>query len=318
MTHGFGLLFLLFMQCILRSVRLLWVAYVVLVGVVGLVTTVEGIRVWHNRARSQNPCLPHPCPPPFECFNQAAGGRTCFNPTTGVTLDDHGVAALSSFNIKAWFDASDLNGNSVPDAEEGYVPAGGLVNEWVSKVGGISATAVGSSPSLDASTVGGKPSVHFTGQYLDSTISIDLSAHFAIFAVIQSSVPGLVYDSLGFVSGAGGWYLGAPWSSTAKAYFGGGTGGWSTPSAWSSVAIKLGGFYSDGTQFHFRTNGIVDGAPLVPTIAASTSRFTIGGRNSGLYTMNGYISEMIIVDGILPLPDVQAVEQYLMSKYSIS
>jgi hypothetical protein len=119
--------------CILRSiqVRLLWVAYVVLVGVAsGLVGAQH---VWSRFDPMLNPCHERARYPAF-CGN----GTKCVN--TGPRVHEcvpGGYPWSESVhpNVKVWFDASDINGNGVPDAEEGYVPVGGLVNEWVSRVG---------------------------------------------------------------------------------------------------------------------------------------------------------------------------------------
>jgi hypothetical protein len=171
------------MQFMLRSVQSLWVAYVVLVGIVGLVT-VEGFGMWNMGCPTDNPCLPNARYPAICVF-----GQQCVNTGPGM----HECVGLGypwsesvHPNVKVWFDASDINGNGVPDVEEGYVPAGGLVNEWISRVGGISATAVGSAPSFDASTVGGKPSVRFDpvdSSHAMSTLPFSKGPDYAVFAV---------------------------------------------------------------------------------------------------------------------------------------
>jgi hypothetical protein len=302
------------LQCILRSVRLLWVAYVVLVGIVGLV---GGQHVWSRFDPMMNPCHERAKYPAL-----CALGQTCYNPAPRK-FECMGVAfpwsSVNQSNIKVWFDASDINGNGIPDVDEGYAPAGGLVNEWVSRVGGISATAVGSAPSFGALSVGGKPSVHFTGQVMFSSTSIGLSTDFAIFVVIQSSTRGGVLDTVNFDANTG-FYLGSDSSSAAAFILPGGDVYWQTPNVWATTTTpKTGGFYSDGTKLNWRTNGLDDGNPVSLPGLTRTSRFSIGARNTALYfPFNGYIAEIIIMDGILPLSQVQAVEQYLMSKYSIT
>jgi hypothetical protein len=297
----------------------LWTAVALWLALSVHVVSGQGIRVWHNRARSQNPCPSRPCPPPFECFNQAAGGRTCFNPAIGVTLQDHGVSALSRFNIKVWFDASDLNGNSVPDAEEGYVPVGGLVNDWVSRVGGITATAVGSSPSLDASTVGGKPSVYFVSRRLVTSV-ISLSEHFVFFIVLQlsSGTSSVVVEHGGNSNTQNGFGL-VPTQVRVRRDDTVGL----FPTTWGPMlnTPKLGTLFTpqQTTQWEWRTNGISEGVFLKSGGTFSVlENLHIGCRAGSTACMNGYIAEIIIIDSILPLSDIQAVENYLMTKYSIT
>jgi hypothetical protein len=81
----------------------------------------------------------------------------------------------------------------------------------------------------------------------------------------------------------------------------------------------MGAVFSDGSQFLFRTQGNADLACTKPTGTDSTAQpLYIGGRAGTSAFLNGYIAEIIIIDGILPLSDIQAIESYLMTKYSIT
>lgn len=293
-----------------------------------------GLHVWSVVDPGQNPCLSELCPPPYQCFNLHPYERSCFLPSIGVTLVDQGVNILSTFNVKVWLEAGDLNGNSVPDVDEGHYPNGGLVSTWKSKVGDITMNALSGTPTLDPSTMGGKPSVHFarTGQYLmksslDLTLDHDFSVFLAIEVINNAATNQMVLeygiccsptspDRFGFLENH---------ATLSLDLFRAAVGGSYTLPAWKSSpkdTPRLGVIYSDGTSFYGRTNGAADATVAKPgSVASGTSRLHLGGRHDGTNGNNwfdGYIAEVIIIDGILSLSDVQIVENYLKTKYSIS
>jgi hypothetical protein len=243
--------------------------------------------------------------------------------------------------LKLWLDASDAqtlyqsNGGSLAAAD------GDPVGYWSDKSGSLnhSVQASGTSkPALKVAVKNGKNVIRFDGvnDFLDCGTGLGKPSNYTIFSVFKvantltrmtvcasgDSVGGTATSwgaidiSQGGVAGSLGYGFGdgtnASFGRTAGSIVSGGT--------FAQVTAK----YTSGQTFQaFRRNG--SDISIVTVVASSASsvggtayKFVLGqyGEYPGVY-LNGDIGELIVFNQSLTQSDVQKVETYLNSKWSI-
>lgn len=215
------------------------------------------------------------------------------------------------------------------------------MSTWASKVAVLGANAMATAPDFTGAastdTLNGAPSVRFTdGQnQLLVTAPFLLAADFALFVVQSTYFEGMALE----YNTVTGWFgAGFLWGEGPCVANTGTTRRFCVFAAnyRNATGPKLGVLYSNGTHFLQRTNGAEDTLvaantavptsfpPLKPSGAQTLlkdmsigCRYRASADPQAQYCFQGHMPEILLVNGVLPLASIQAVEAYLLAKYGI-
>jgi hypothetical protein len=257
--------------------------------------------------------------------------------STDAATDAATEASTPDADAAPPFDVKSLTGLALwLDATQGVTGSSAVV-AWADQSGNNNHAAMGSAqyqPALVASSIGGKPAIHFAGgTHLTVADSATLqwgTGDFYVAIVLKhstaSSTYGMVFSkqnpSVGPFIGPG------IFANFALPSQGTGIGGQLDTLANHYVSTAASGLNDNvGRQFAFvRTGGVISvrlngtpttGASSAIDISAATFSLFIGANAVGTQALVGDIGEIIAVKGAIAAGDVTKVETYLKAKYSL-
>ena len=213
---------------------------------------------------------------------------------------------------------------------------GQTVQQWNDQSGNgnnVTQTVAGNKPVFQTTQIGGQPAIYFDGaagaKYLNNTVSnlVTTGAARTTFIVSKintaSTTGGTIFTfrrtatihslSLGLNAGVNYVYTdGVTAANNASA----------PASLFTDAKNPFIATYSNGTgsQIGFRFNGIPQTVSQVGIVSTETGTagFTIGGREDYANWWQGLIAEVIVYNRTLTVAEIQQVESYLQTKYTIA
>jgi len=214
--------------------------------------------------------------------------------------------------VVGWFDASNLPSLTI---------AGGLVSQWASLVGGITANAAAAArPTYSATGRNGKPALLFNGattqMLISSTAGFPLGAN-AGFIAGQAFASGFfAYQAiLGYGSVAASQLRTVVNDVVNSASANDLVGSISLPATWPGDATPIAEFTA--AKLGLRVNGGAETNLALGGLNTPLLAGYIGAYSAGAGLWNGAIQELLVISGALTVNNANKLSGYLMWKWGV-